>query len=268
MITDSSVVVNFNREKFLATSQPVNAFFYKNCILCDAIVTQTQATQDFCDACFRHLPAIPARHCPVCLRAFASDQPLTHPPQNCGSCLSEPPAYDTTIAALTYTFPVDALIHALKYQARLAIAPILAKLLIEKLRCVAITHQPDLIIPMPLHPKRLRERGFNQAIEIARDVARALKTEMIPEGCKRIQNTPPQAELPWKLRRKNVRNAFSCTLDLSGRHVAIIDDVMTTGATLNALAHQLRIKGAATVSNWVIARAQIDRLHPTWTPDF
>lgn len=255
MITDSSAIVNFNQEKFLAPYQQVNAFFYKNCILCDAM-----AAQDFCDACFKHLPAIPVRHCPVCLSAFASSQVLAHPLQTCGACLAKPPAYDTTIAALTYTFPVDALIHALKYQARLAIASILAKLLIEKLRHIEIAHKPDLIIPMPLHPRRLRERGFNQALEIARYVARALKIEIIPEGCKRTRNTPPQTELPWKLRQKNVRNAFSCTLDLSGRHIVIIDDVMTTGATLNALAHQLRIKGAATVSNWVIARAQIDQL--------
>ncbi len=226
------------------------------------------ATQDFCDACFSHLPSIPARHCPVCLSAFASEQPLAHPLQTCGACLSKPPAYDTTIAALTYTFPVDALIHALKYQARLAIAPILAKLLIEKLHCITMTHKPDLIIPMPLHPRRLQERGFNQAIEIARYVARALKIEIVPEGCRRTRDTPPQTELPWKLRQKNVRNAFSCMLDLSGRRVVIIDDVMTTGATLNALAHQLRIKGAATVSNWVIARAQIDRFQTAWVPNF
>ncbi len=248
---------------FVWTDQSLKAFFYNNCILCDAM-----CEQDFCDACLQHLPGIPVHHCPVCLSAFASDQAQLHPSQICGSCLSTPPAYDTTIAALTYTFPVDALIHALKYRAQLAIAPILARLLTDKLQRLESAHKPDLILPMPLHSRRLQERGFNQAIEIARYVAHALNIEINLTGCRRTRNTPPQTELPWKLRHKNMHNAFSCKLDLSDRHVAVIDDVMTTGATLNALAKQLRRQGAAKISNWVVARVQINQLQAVSDANF
>ncbi|PTN13058.1 ComF family protein [Nitrosomonas aestuarii] len=142
---------------------------------------------------------------------------------------------------------------------QLAIAPILAELLIDKLKSQALTESPDLIIPMPLHSKRLQERGFNQALEISRYVARKINITLSSDSCERIKNTPPQTGLSWKARNKNVQNAFRCKTDLSGKHVAVIDDVMTTGATLNALAQQLRKKGAAKISNWIITRARTDQ---------
>jgi len=251
----------FQTGNFFETLETLNTFFYKNCILCDAV-----STQNFCDACFRLLPAVPDNHCPVCLKSLASASLPEHQPQPCGACLSKPPAYDATIAALTYRFPVDALIHALKYHSRLEIAPILAKLLIHHLELLDATEKPDLIIPMPLHPIRLRERGYNQAMEIARHISKELKIKIIPNGCRRTRNTPPQAELPWKLRQENVRNTFDCTHDFSGKHVAVVDDVMTTGATLNAMAQQLRKKGTVKISNWIIARVQIERFYTG--PDF
>jgi len=256
MITDSDSLVNFKPVNFSKSTKPLAALFYKSCILCDAV-----STRDFCDTCFDYLPDIPKNHCSICLKSLTSEAFPIHAAQRCGSCLAKPPAFDATIAALTYKFPIDALIHALKYQAQLAIAPVLAKLLFAKLKLINTTDKPDCIIPMPLHPNRLRERGFNQAMEITRHVAKAMKIEIIPDGCKRIRNTPPQIELPWKLRQKNVHNAFLCNYDFSGKHVAIIDDVMTTGATLNALALQLRKSGATQISNWIVARVQIDLFH-------
>lgn len=234
----------------------MNTFFYKNCILCGAV-----STRNFCDACFRHLPGIPVNHCSVCLKSLTSAAPLKNRVSQCGSCLSKPPAYDTTIAALTYRFPVDALIQALKYHSQLEIAPILANLLINQLKQLETTEKPDLIVPMPLHPYRLRERGYNQAIEIARHIGKKLNIKIMTDACKRTRNTMPQAELPWKLRQKNVRNTFDCTYNFSGKHVAVVDDVMTTGATLNAIAQQLKKKGTAKISNWVVARVQIERFH-------
>lgn len=230
-------------------------FRYKNCILCDA-----PATGDFCDDCLTHLPGPPASHCSVCLNALPLTALQHESPVRCGTCVSNPPAYDATVAALAYTFPIDALIHALKYRAQLAIAPILAKRLTDRLKYLQRDDTPDLIVPMPLHPERLRERGFNQALEIARGVARTLEIRLVADGCARIRNTPPQAELPWKLRQQNVRRAFDCTLDLTGMHVAVVDDVMTTGATLHALALRLKRQGAAKISNWLAARVQIEQL--------
>lgn len=213
----------------------------KNCLLCGIT-----SDHDFCAQCYRDLPQLPGHHCPVCLWPVPTGE-------ICGACLKKPPAFTRTIAALRYTFPADALIHALKYQTNLAIAPVLAHLFIARLE--AVETLPDVIMPMPLHPIRLRERGFNQAMEISRYIAKQTDVVLIPDGCSRIKHTLPQAGLPWKERQKNIRKAFRCTMDLSGKHVAVVDDVMTTGATLNELAKVLRRQGAAEVSNWVIARA-------------
>ncbi|GKS68841.1 comF family protein [Nitrosomonas sp. PY1] len=173
--------------------------------------------------------------------------------------MKEPPAFTRTIAATRYTFPIDALVRSLKYQSNFAIAPILASLLLTQLK-ISMQHQPDIMLPMPLHPIRLRERGFNQAIELGRFIAKQLKIPLLVDHCYRIRHTVPQTDLPWPERQKNVRKVFQCDLDLSGRHVAIVDDVMTTGATLNELAKVLRQQGANEVSNWVIARTLPDKI--------
>jgi ComF family protein len=112
----------------------------------------------------------------------------------------------------------------------------------------------DLILPMPLHPRRLRERGFNQAVELARPLARAWGLPLDIALAGRTVDTAPQVSLPWTARRGNMREAFSCHGTLAGRSILVIDDVMTTGATLDALAHVLRKHGAARVCNLVVAR--------------
>lgn len=223
-------------------------FTRKNCVLCGIA-----ANQDVCDPCMTHLPQLPDNHCPICLWPVPTAE-------ICGACLKKPPAFTRTTAALRYSFPIDALIHSFKYQANLAIAPILADLLIKKL--TAIETRADVIIPMPLHPIRLRERGFNQAMEISRYISRHMGIMLFPDSCSRIKHTLPQTGLPWKDRQKNIRKAFSCRIDLSGKHVAVIDDVMTTGATLNELAKTLHQQGAAEISNWVVART-LSEVHQT-----
>lgn len=218
----------------------LQAISKKNCLLCGI-----SSKQDLCIACRDNLPQIPLNHCPTCLLPVATS--LT-----CGACLKKPPAFTRTIAALHYTFPIDALIHALKYHSNLAIAPVLANLLLEKTNA---TEPPDFIIPMPLHPVRLRERGFNQALEIAQYLSSSNKIKLLPDSCTRVRNTLSQTGLPWKDRQKNIRDAFSCKMDFSSKHIAIVDDVMTTGATLNEIAKILRNCGATKVSGWVVARA-------------
>ena len=130
-------------------------------------------------------------------------------------------------------------------------ASVLADLLIARIDKVSF---PDFIVPMPLHPAKLRERGFNQALEIARRVSEKCGIPLLPGACKRIKDTASQAGLPWKEREKNIRGAFTCETDLAGKHIAVLDDVMTTGATLNELAKVLRKHGATRVSGWVVAR--------------
>mgnify|MGYP003344493588 FL=1 len=167
----------------------------------------------------------------------------------CGACLANPPAYDHICAPFTYAFPADALVRALKYRNGLAIAPLLGNAIADTLDV-----RPDVIIPMPLADARLRERGFNQAQEIARHVARRSGIRLAPRACRKVRDTAPQAALPWKERAKNVRKAFVCDEDFTGLHVTVVDDVMTTGATLNEIARNIKQAGAARVTGLIATR--------------
>lgn len=140
-----------------------------------------------------------------------------------------------------------------KYGSRLIVAELFGSLLADVLSPAV---RPDIIIPMPLHPQRLKERGFNQALEIARVSARKLQLKLDMNSCRRTRFSPPQASLPLKQRVKNMRNAFECNTRLDGLKVALIDDVMTTGASMNALATAVKKAGAASVESWVLARTQ------------
>jgi ComF family protein len=202
------------------------------------------AARALCEGCEGDLPRLAPPLCAGC--ALPLDRGGL-----CGACLAQRAHYDGVIAACRYAFPIDALIHACKYGARLAVAPLLGALLA---RAVA-GERADAIVPMPLSAQRLRERGFNQALEIARAVGRAAGIAVLARACRKPRETPPQAALPWKARRRNVRGAFVCDIDLAGRHIAVVDDVMTTGATLDELARVLKRAGAARVSGWVLARA-------------
>lgn len=193
-----------------------------------------------CDACRAELPQLGPELCPRCALPAPGGAV-------CGRCLAEPPAYDATTAALAYDFPADTLVHALKFGGELALAPLLGSLLSGKVQRLEV----DLVIPVPLSPSRLRSRGFNQAAEIARALARG-KLEI--DLCLRRDDAVPQAQLPWDERQRNVRGAFTCRRPLAGATVAVVDDVMTTGATLNELARTLKRAGAARVLNWVVAR--------------
>lgn len=195
----------------------------------------------FCNPCLTSLPRLAAARCDVCALPLTSGS-------RCGACLERPPAYDAVTAPFVYAFPVDALIQAFKYGGDLALAPVLAATLAPAVDAV------EALIPMPLSAARLRERGFNQAHEIARHLGRRLGVPVLSHAVRRIADTAPQAALPWQERARNVRGAFVCDVDIRERHVAVVDDVMTTGATLAELARNLKRGGAARVSGWVIAR--------------
>lgn len=201
-------------------------------------------SRHLCTGCEADLPWHREPACPQC----ATPTPAG---QVCGACLKHPPAYDRTVAALAYAFPLDRLIPRLKYQGRLAIVPLLGDCLAL---AVAGQPRPDRLVPMPLYAARIRERGFNHATEIARETARRLGLPLDTQSCRRIRDTPPQAGLKYDARRRNVRGAFNCTGDVSGLHIALVDDVMTTGTSLDELAAALKRAGAREVSCWVVAR--------------
>ncbi len=211
----------------------------QDCLLCQ----KTSGDALLCEACERELaPAVPA--CPRCALTSAGNA-------HCGACLAHPPHYDSSYAAFIYAFPVDRLIQALKYGGRLALAGFFARKLHQRVGQAAGV---DIIAPLPLHRARLAERGFNQAAEIAKVLARLSGIEVQLELGRRVRNTAPQTELPWNERAANVRGAFACEGDLSGLRIAVVDDVMTTGATLDEFARTLKKSGAAWVENWVVAR--------------
>jgi ComF family protein len=179
----------------------------------------------------------------------------------CGRCLGQPPAFDTTVAALPYAFPWDGLLRRLKYHEAIDLAPALATLLAERVRSApADAGNPtvDWVLSVPLAEARLRERGFNQAWELARRVARRLELPARHDALLRVHDTAAQAQLGRAARRRNLDAAFAVPARaqpaLAGRRVALVDDVMTTGATADAAAAALRAAGVAAVQVWVVAR--------------
>jgi ComF family protein len=171
----------------------------------------------------------------------------------CGRCLAHPPPFDATISAFVYAFPVDRLIHAFKYQGRLPLAEWCAGSILAAREKRPASHVTRLIA-LPLSAERQRERGYNQATEIVRVIASQTGMGVVSRGIRRVRASPPQAALPWNERARNVRGAFECDVDLSGLAVAVIDDVMTTGASLAEFAKTLKGRGASRVENWVVAR--------------
>jgi len=183
--------------------------------------------------------------------------PAAGPGALCGRCLKRAPAYAQTIAGALFDAPFDQLVRGLKYGATLAHAPLFAALLHRRMRTTAAA-SPDVLIPVPLSRARMAARGFNQAIEIARPLSRRLDRQLLLDTVLRVVDTAPQASLPFDARRRNVRGAFAIVdarrERIAGRRVGVVDDVMTTGATLDELARTLRRAGAAAVINLIVAR--------------
>jgi len=174
----------------------------------------------------------------------------------CGQCQRQPHALPLVRAPFCYQPPADHLVQALKYHGRLALAPELARLMLPTL-ARATDPRPELIVPVPLHPRRLRERGFNQALELARPLARALGIRLHSGVCLRVRDTGRQTGLDARQRRINVRGAFALRGPLPARRIALVDDVVTTGNTVRELARMLRAAGATELQVWAFARAAV-----------
>jgi ComF family protein len=208
------------------------------CLLCSAPAKESGICRD----CRADLPWLDAKQCSSCAHPLPT-------PGLCGRCITEQPHYDVVVAACRYAFPLDSLIQAYKYSGQLVAGTALASLLANRMR-----QRPDLIVPVPLTAQRLRERGFNQALELARSLGKQWAVPVNAELCVKTRDTAAQTRLPWKERRKNIRGAFVVEGGVAGCHVAVVDDVLTTGATLSELARNLKRAGATTVTGYVIAR--------------
>ena len=178
--------------------------------------------------------------------------------QLCGRCLRQRPAYDATITAFDYAAPVDQLLLQLKFGARLALAPLFAELLNVAIQQQQAWQAPRLLCPVPLGPARLAERGFNQALEIARPLARLLDVPLQPRLALRVRETRAQSGVAPQERQANLAHAFAIAPEyaplLQGCYVGIVDDVMSSGHTVHALATACKRAGAARVSILVVAR--------------
>lgn len=219
--------------------------FQQHCLMCASACGK----HSLCKSCIDSLTRAPSPSCPQC--------GLPTQGEHCGLCIKNTPHYDATKALLTYAFPSSAILQHYKYSNALFLSQLFGDLFSQRLQKNSTVSDIDLIVPMPLHAGRIKERGFNQSLEVAKVIAKQLDIPLDKTSCIRIKNTPPQASLPLKERLKNVRGAFEVNTDHSvkGKRIAIVDDVMTTGASLNELAKALKKAKAAHVECWVIARA-------------
>lgn len=216
------------------------------CLLCGAPGIQGM---DICASCLHDLPHN-QDHCLICALPLPSnhaEKPI------CGRCLQRPPSFDRCHAPFTYGYPVSGLISDFKFNGKLHTGRLLAELLIGFIERNDLK-LPDLVMPVPLHPRRLRARGFNQALELARPVARHFNIPLDTKGCRRIKATEAQSGLDKKIRMRNMRSAFEVVNRIDCEHLVLIDDVVTTGATVNELAKALKGPGVKRIDVWALAR--------------
>lgn len=231
------------------------------CALCGA---SGSAGALLCNGCHRDLPWLDGPDCARCgepadAGALARTAgavgvlPDAAAAVSCNPCTREPPPYERMVAALDYRFPVDAMIRRLKFDGELWLVPVLAGLLLE--RCASAA-RPHCLLPVPLSDQRIAGRGFNQSAEIARLLAKETGIPLRPALLRRARDTRPQSELPLAGRAENLRGAFVVDRPVGGLHVALVDDVATTGATGAEAARVLLRQGAARVDLWTVAHTR------------
>lgn len=218
------------------------------CVLCGQ--TAEDSEHDLCCGCEQDLQ-VNDRCCSVCAEplAGASDDAI------CGACIQRPPRFDVCCAPYRYSYPMDHMIRALKYGGGVAQARVLGDLFASRLCAVGRSDLPALLLPVPLGAARFIERGYNQAIELAAHISKRLRIPLRADVLVRTRETREQAGLDRKARRKNLLQAFALRSPLMATHVAIVDDVVTTGSTANEIARMLKRSGAERVEIWAIARA-------------
>lgn len=216
------------------------------CLACGA--RGQMPLMDLCAACRSELPATTqaCQRCAIPLQGREAEV--------CGACLRRPPRYDRSYCAYRYAYPIEHFVRALKYGHSLAQARVLGELLADYLQQQRSAPLPDCLIPVPLATRRYRERGYNQVIEMGRFIEQALGIAMRTDLLSRTRHTIEQAGLTRRERRKNLRRAFA-VMQPPPAHVAILDDVVTTGSTVNEIAHTLRRAGAQQIEVWAVARA-------------
>ncbi|MEE4244338.1 MAG: ComF family protein [Kangiellaceae bacterium] len=225
--------------------------FFSQCYWCDRSLSFGE--QFICQHCRQCLPQTSS----ACRRC--GDKLFSHDDDVCGKCIKSPPVIENLISLYDYRFPIDAWITQYKFQRRIVLSRWFAKELAERVRCFLQDGQqltPEAIIAVPLHRSRLKQRGFNQSRLLAQQLSQFLSIPFIEQGIIRSRFTNAQSGLSKKQRSNNLRNAFRVNCQLPKR-VALVDDVITTGATINELAKQCLEAGSEHVSGWVLAHAPL-----------
>jgi ComF family protein len=235
----------------------ITQLFPSRCILCRQTVSESAVMHNIevCSGCLEKLPL----NQPCCIRCAL---PLAADVNNgvlCGRCLAKPPVFDYCYSLFRYDDEIIHLVHQLKFGEKISYARSLGEMLYSRLQTEILLSKdkPDCLLPVPLHNKRLQQRGYNQSIEIARILARKLEMPIEYNAVIRQRSTLTQTGLNAKQRQKNIRNAFSLAGEMDYKHVLIIDDVVTTGATVNELARLLKRNKVERVGVLSIARAPI-----------
>lgn len=232
----ASLIKSFN---FLAQQLILQQY----CVFCGC-----SCQQQLCSDCYAALPRLSAAaHCSCCLEYLAPKE------LNCANCREQLFYFTRIIAGFNYDFPLDKVLHVFKYHGRLEYATLLSGLFYAEIMG-QIDHLPDAIIPVPLHAKRHKQRGFNQVHELLREFRR-LQPQLPWLSAVRQKDTQQQAALNRHQRIKNLTHAFTLNCDLTGKHIAIVDDVVTTATTVNELAQLAKNHGARQIDIWCLMRA-------------
>ena len=229
------MVYNFSAAKLLNILLPVS------CGLCNA---STNSHLPLCRHCRDELPAI-GNACLYCALPMSTTGP-------CGGCQRKRPSCDDVHALLLYQEPVNFLVQQFKFNRKLEYTRLFSEMMADKI--TAVEKRPDMLIPVPLHSSRLRSRGYNQSWELARQLSKITGIPASHKLCRRIRKTPLQTGLKASERRRNLKHAFAINQDVKGLHICIVDDVMTTGSTLEVIASELKSAGATRVTGMVVAR--------------
>ena len=235
---------------FRSLRATVDLFVPPACLHCGAHLTEPDRLQ-LCSTCLAGIAPLPRGHCRCCAQIFTNSE-TTH---LCGNCLRSPPNFTRVYANSLYEGTLRDALHRLKYRKKVSLARPLGLMLSNELSAQLDDFSPDLIIPVPLHTQRLKQRNFNQAREISRALSRELAIPVNSTRLVRHRHTAPQQGLSADARKNNLCNAFSVTAPFNGLKVLLVDDVMTTGETVRACSRVLVAAGAMEVRVAVVCRA-------------
>mgnify|MGYP001304268822 FL=1 len=222
------------------------------CPWCNRLLPGDKTPADICPTCRQGVQPLPPSHCPCCAQPHATRSDTPH---SCENCLRHPPHFSKVYAVGCYTGTLKETIHRFKYRDNPGLSSSLGKLMIAELTTNLGHFQPALVVPVPLHPRRLRQRGYQQALELAKPVAKHLHAPLEVHLLQRIKTTPPQQGQNAAARQRNLHKAFAAGRPLAGEQILLIDDVMTTAATARECAKTLKENGAGEIHVAVLGRA-------------